>query len=479
MKAPRLAIALLALGASLVPLASAAALTVPKAVALSLPNPNSGLNQGYLPFQSCSSVGNCAVAGIYLGARGFAAGVVDYEVKGIWKSPLHVRPPSGYSPAKGVTMDGVSCPSDANCVALGQYVDKTNQLPFTVSEVAGVWQKSATLALPQGAMSTSESATPHAITCESNGNCTVVGTYTTATTAFATQGFMVSEVHGLWHHAVTLSLPPGTNVNPLVSLTQVACWTPTSCVAAGSYVDANSVSHAVVVPEVGGVWEKALVVGLPGNASAFAGAQFNEVTCVAGGSCLAAGTYNTITGAVQPLVVLSVAGVWNRALEVNLPNAATNPETLFYGFKGVACANAGNCALGGQFLDKNGRYQGFFDNVVNGNVQRAQMLTPPAGAVQSGHNGGVVSISCPAVNACVAGAAYLDSANQYAALLVTEANGVWSNDSTISLPGSATTVGVAGGIYSVQCFTTTTCQVSGSYQSAPTRYDGFSLVTGV
>jgi hypothetical protein len=479
MKAPRLAIALLALGASLAPLASAAALTAPKAVSLSLPNPNSGLNQGYLPFQSCSSVGNCAVTGIYLGARGFAAGVIDYEVKGVWKSPLHVRPPSGYSAAKGVTMDGISCPSDGNCVALGQYVAKSNQLPFTVSEVAGVWRKSAPLALPPGAMSTSESANPHAITCVSNGNCTVVGTYTTDTTAFATQGFMISEVRGLWHHAVTLSLPAGTNLNPFVSLSQVACWSATSCVAAGSYVDANNVSRAAVVSEVGGVWEKALVVGLPGNASAFAGAQFNEVTCVVGGSCLAAGTYNTITGAVQPLVALSVAGVWNRALEVNLPNAAANPEALFYGFKGVACANAGNCALGGQFLDKNGRYQGFFDNVVNGNVQRAQVLTPPAGAVQSGHNGGVVSISCPGVNACVAGAAYLNSANRYAALLVTEVNGVWSNDSTISLPGTATTVGVAGGVYSVQCFTTATCQVSGSYQSAATRYDGFSLVTGV
>ncbi len=49
---------------------------------------------------------------------------------------------------------------------------------------------------------------------------------------------------------------------------------------------------------------------------------------------------------------------------------------------------------------------------------------------------------------------------------------------TVTLPGTATTVGVAGGIYSVQCFSVTSCQVSGSYQSAPSRYDGFSLVTG-
>ncbi len=478
MKAPRLAIALLALGSTLVPLASAGALTLAKAVSLSLPAPNSGLNQGYLPFQSCSSVGNCAVTGIYLGAHGYATGVIDFEIKGTWQKPISVTPPNGYAAAKGVTMEGIACASDGNCVALGQYVNTANQLPFTVTEVNGVWQKGAALALPAGAMTTSQSATPRAITCVTAGNCTVVGTYTTNVTSFATRGFLKSEVHGVWRHAVTLSLPAGTNANPFVSLSQVSCWAAASCLAVGSYIDASSVSHAIVVPEVDGVWKKALVVALPGNASAFAGAQFNEVTCVADGSCLAAGTYNTITGAVQPMAALSVAGVWNRALEVMLPNAAANPTALFYGFKGVACANAGNCAFGGQYLDKSGHYEGFLDNVVNGKLRRAQILPLPAGAIQSGHNGGVVSLSCPQVSSCVAGAAYLNAQNSYVAQLATETNNVWSAGPPITLPGSATTVGVAGGIYSVQCFSVTTCQVSGSYQSAATRYDGFSLLTG-
>lgn len=477
MKAPRLAVAVLALGAALVPQASASALTLPRATALSLPKPNKGLDQGYLPFQSCSSVGNCALTGIYLGTRGYTFGVIEYELKGVWQSPLSVVAPSGSSVAKGVTMDGLSCPSNGNCTALGQYVAKTNQLPFILTEVAGVWQKGVALALPKGAMATNESANPHAITCVSNGNCTVVGTYTTSANAFATQGFMISEVHGLWRPAVTETLPVGANANPFVSLSQVSCWSPTNCVSAGSYVDANNVSHAVVVPEIAGVWKKAIAISLPGNASAFAGAQFNELACVGAGSCLAAGTYNTVTGAVQPLVALSVAGQWNRALEVSLPNAAANPESIFYGFKGAACASAGNCAFGGQYLDKSGHYQGFLDNVVNANVQRAQVLALPAGAMQAGHNGGVVSISCPSVGNCVAGAAYVTAANKYAALIDTETNNTWSTGTAISLPGTATTVGVAGGVYSVQCFTISACQVSGSYQSSAARYDGFSLLS--
>jgi len=480
MKVPRLAIALLAVGTSLLPLTSAGALSVPRATALALPKPNVGLNQGYLPFQSCSSLGNCAVTGIYVAGRGEIAGVIESEVKGVWRAPLRVSEPSGASAAKGVTMDGVSCPADGSCVVIGQYVATTNQLPFVVSEHAGRWSRGVALSLPANALAKSESATPHSIACASAGNCTVVGTYRTNATTTSTagvQGFIASEHAGVWRHAQEVALPSDANANPLVTLSQVSCGTPTNCVAVGSYVDTNNVSRAIVVPEVAGTWKHALAIGLPGNASAYAGAQFSEVDCTTSGSCLAAGTYNTYTGAVQPLVALSVDGVWDRALQVALPNRAKNPATLLYGFKGVACASTGNCAFGGQYLDKSGKYQGFLDNVVNGVVQRAQVLALPAGALQAGHNGGVVSLSCPRVGTCVAGAAYLNSANTYVAYLVGETHNVWSPGISVTMPSGSQAVGVAGGIYSVDCFRASSCQVSGSYASSSSRYDGFTLVT--
>ncbi|MBW4030163.1 MAG: hypothetical protein HIU57_05725, partial [Acidobacteria bacterium] len=143
----------------------------------------------------------------------------------------------------------------------------------------------------------------------------------------------------------------------------------------------------------------------------------------------------------------------------------------------VACASTGNCAFGGQYLDKSGKYQGFLDNVVNGVVQRAQMLALPAGALQAGHNGGVVSLSCPQVGTCVAGAAYMNAAHAYVAYLVGETHNVWSPGISVTMPNGSQTVGVAGGIYSVDCFSASSCQVSGSYASSASRYDGFTLVT--
>jgi hypothetical protein len=482
MKAPRLAIVLVALGASvvpsLIPLTNAGALVVPRAATLPLPSPNSGLNQGYLPFQSCSSAGNCAVTGVYIGQHSYSAGVIDYQIKGVWQKPVVVRTPTGTAAAKGVSMEGLSCPAAGACVALGQYSSATNQLPFVQTQIAGKWQKGVELALPPNAMGASEAATPRSIACVSAGNCTVVGTYSTDSTIVATQGFIATELKGAWRQARELSLPKGTNANPFVSLSQVTCWSLGDCLAVGSYVDSNNVSHAMVVPEVNGAWRAAAPIGLPGSASAFAGAQFNEVACTNNGSCLAAGTFNTASGAVEPIVALSTAGVWARALRVSLPNAAANPETLVYGFKGVSCASPGNCAFGGQYLDTTGRYQGFFDNVINGNVERAQALLLPSGARQAGHNGGVVAMSCVAVGRCVAGAAYLDATNKYQAIIITETNYTWSLGSTVTLPpGSAGTVGVGGGIYSLQCFTPASCEVTGSYQSSGSRYDGFALST--
>nr|MBW4030978.1 hypothetical protein [Acidobacteriota bacterium] len=352
MKVPRLAIVLLAVGTSLLPLTSAAALSVPRAAALALPKPNVGLNQGYLPFQSCSSLGNCAVAGIYVAARGETASVIESEVKGVWRAPVHVSAPSGAAAAKGVTMDGVACPANGTCVAIGHYIATTNQLPFVVNEVAGKWRRGVALSLPANALATGEMATAHSIACASAGNCTVVGTYSTRDTSFGSEGFIASEHAGVWQHARELLLPPGANANPLVALAQVSCGTPSNCVAVGSYVDNNNVSRAIVVTEVAGSWKRALALGLPGDASAYAGATFSEVDCTTAGSCLAAGTYNTYAGAVQPLVALSVNGAWDRALAVTLPERAKNPATLLYGFKGVACASTGNCAFGGQYLDK-------------------------------------------------------------------------------------------------------------------------------
>jgi len=147
---------------------------------------------------------------------------------------------------------------------------------------------------------------------------------------------------------------------------------------------------------------------------------------------------------------------------------------LLYGFNGVDCPSIANCAAGGQYQDKSGNYQGFFVNEVSGHWLAASELSLPAGAVQAGKNGGVVSISCIAAGNCSAGAAYINAGGNYEALTVNEVNNTWTAGIKISLPSGSTTVGEAGGVYAVSCQRTGTCAAVGSYETGSGNYLGFT-----
>jgi hypothetical protein len=167
--------------------------------------------------------------------------------------------------------------------------------------------------------------------------------------------------------------------------------------------------------------------------------------------------------------------VWSRASEIKLPaTAATNPLVLLYGFAGISCASAGNCAAGGQYQDKSHDFQGLLVNEVSGHWQTATELPLPAGSVQAGKNGGVVTVSCISAGDCVAGAAYENSSGNYQALLIHETNHSWGPGTKVTLPAGSTTVGTAGGIYAVACQKTGACGAVGSYETASGAYLGFT-----
>lgn len=440
-----------------------------------LPAASNGLYQGYLPNMACVSVGNCVVSGVYNDTNGDQQGLVDVETKGVWQTSLALTPPTGaVNTSGGITMYSISCGSLANCATVGTYITGSgNQLPFVSSEVGGPWGHGTALVLPTNAATSGQVATPHAISCTGPGNCSVAGTYLVATTG-ASEGFVSSEIHGTWRTAVEVALPAGHNANPFVTLNQLACWKAGYCEGVGTYTDNTGVTHAFVVAQVKSAWHPAQGVSLPNNANAYADATLSEVTCLAGGDCTAVGTYLNIHGVQIPFAVSALAQVWRRGVAITMPaGAATNPSTVLYGFRGVSCATAGTCAFGGQYLDSAGNYQGFLVNRIKGVWQAATELALPAGARYAGHNGGVVAVSCTTAGHCSAAAAYVNAGGNYQTMLVSESGFAWSPGVTVTLPGTASTVGVDGGIYSVQCFTPATCQIEGSYLVGSSDYEGF------
>jgi hypothetical protein len=443
-----------------------------------LPGGGSGIYQGYLPFLSCPSAGNCVAGGSYA-AGSNQAGLLLNEVAGVWRAPTVATPPSDASAgsAGGVSIYGVSCGAVGNCSAVGTYVDKANNVQsFVKSEVGGRWLAATKIALPANALQSNQSSLVHSISCKAAGACSAVGTYEASATPSADiEGFVASEVNGHWLGAREVTLPAGVRGNPNVTLNQVACASDGNCSAVGSYIDSENITHAIVVDEIRRAWRPATVVALPGNASAYSGASLSEVTCSTAGACGAMGTYNTSTG-VQGMAASEVRGVWRRADQLQLPaNAATNPHVALFGFQGIACPSSGNCASGGQYIDASGLYQGFLVNEVNSRWQVATELALPAGARQASKNGGVVAVSCTALGNCSVGAAYLDASGNYQALTVNEVNRVWRPSVRLALPGNAAGVGIYGGIYSIVCQPNGSCTGIGSYLDNSSNYQGFTV----
>jgi hypothetical protein len=261
-------------------------------------------------------------------------------------------------------------------------------------------------------------------------------------------------------------------------MSQVSCASNGRCAAVGSYIDANDVTEGLVVDENGNAWDRGQALGLPANASAFAGATLSEVTCVKDSSCAVFGSYYERGGAIEALSAGEAHEVWGRAVELAMPaNADTNPHVFLYGFGGISCASSGNCSVGGQYEASNGEYEGFLANETNGTWIGAQELALPSGALSAGKNGGVVALACPAAGNCRASGAYLDASNHYQAVVVTETNGVWATGVKVVLPGNATSVGVDGGIYSLICASPSSCVGAGSYLEGTSTYEGFTLAT--
>ena len=461
-------------------LAVATTLTWTSAKFVALPAGGVGFYQGQFSSLGCTTAGNCVASGSYQTKSGAIRAIVDSEVNGTWGSARALAAPADASATSSVTVDGASCGAPGSCVLVGSYQDTSgNVQALTVNTTSSASSTPLKITLPSNAPAHEPDAFLRSVSCANAGNCSAVGTYLDATPGYArTLAMAANEVNGTWQHATELTLPSDASADSFASLNQVSCARAGDCVAVGSYSDRDGVTRALVVIEVNNVWHGAQSLALPGNASAYADAALTGVACSSGGACTATGTYNNNAGQVEGLAANFVNATWQRGVELTMPaNALADPQVFFYGFSDVACSSPGNCATGGQYRDRQNRYQGFVDSEVNGVWRRAIEVVLPGGAPQSGKNGGVVALSCPANGWCRAGAAYDDANGNYQALTITQTNGRWNAGQKVTLPQGATTVGVAGGLYGLQCSTLTTCSAIGSYIDSGANYQGFTLAS--
>ena len=283
---------------------------------------------------ACTSVGNCVAVGDYFSASNggeYVYSLILTESAGIWSA---TQQPSlaGLSPSPlgGGELDGVSCTSAGNCVAVGEYTYGSSN-PLILTEVNGTWT------VTQQPTSPDSGYQLQSVSCPSVGNCVAVGTSgRTGTTDVA----ILSESGGVWSRTPQPSLaglsPAPFSGGPPNELNGVSCTSVGNCVAVGSYWTGNATVGqfpALILTESNGTWS---AVQAPPQIFSAKG-----VSCTSVGNCVAVG--NFILGSVGVTPILTeLDGTWSAT--------QTPPVDPGIIFQGISCPSAGNCVtIGSNF----------------------------------------------------------------------------------------------------------------------------------
>ncbi|HEU5476361.1 MAG TPA: hypothetical protein VFU64_00835 [Gaiellaceae bacterium] len=245
---------------------------------------------------------------------------------------------------------------------------KAGEYPWVLGETAGHWGSGVTAQLPSDANLHGQGerggTAPFfgftGLSCPSAANCTAVGGYWGRVDV--EQGLILTERNGTWSRGVRAPLPrhavPNNEPNEFNSpITSVSCAAPDDCAAVGWYVlKPNGTHHGLLLTEHGGTW-KASALALPAGAKAPGGVFLTSVTCPSRGNCVAIGYYGS-HGKTYGLIARERGGKWGRGITAAVPRNAAAAAKSHTFLNAVSCASAGRCNVAGTYADRSGADQG-------------------------------------------------------------------------------------------------------------------------
>jgi hypothetical protein len=404
-----------------------------------------------------------------------ASSVSPASANATWGSAQKVPGLASLNTSGGAVIDSVSCSSAGNCSAGGGYADAAGGQGFVVSEVGGVWG-SAEPVPGLAALNVDGDAEVLSVSCTTAGNCSAGGYYGISTdgTGFVhTQAFVVSQVDGTWDMAQEV---PGTaelNSDTYAHVSSVSCTSPGDCSAGGFYTAGNDYNSAFVVDESSGTWGTALTVPGTPAASTSGNSFLNSVSCTSPGYCAASG------GSLGLAIVVDEAdGTWGTAQQVpgiaSLSTGVAGSQSM-----SVSCASAGSCSAGGfydpgPFGSEAVDSQAFVVTETDGTWGTVQEV-PGTASLNSAKDALVSSVSCASAGNCSLGGYYASTGRGSAyehAFVADEANGVWGTAQEV--PGTSTlNVRHLAQVSSISCSSAGNCGVGGFYTDADSRQQAF------
>ncbi|HEX7245626.1 MAG TPA: S53 family peptidase [Solirubrobacterales bacterium] len=312
---------------------------------------------------SCASENACLAVGGGVGGGRYASAAIWNG--GVWNGE-YIRLAQ---PAEAVssTLAGISCPSAADCEAVGSYTDSSGTrktLATGVSNVGHVnylgWHAQTT-PNPSGAKSSSLAG----VSCSTTASaCTAVGTYTDEG---GTQRTLAESWNGSSWSIQTTPNPSGAKSS---SLSSVSCSTTASaCTAVGTYTDEAGVQRPLAESWNGSAWSIQTTPSPSGaKAASLAGVSCSSTTS----ACSAVGTYTNSSG-----TQLSLAEAWNGSAW-SIQTTPNPSGAKAASLSSVSCPAAGSCSAVGNYTNSSGTQLTLEEN-WNGSSWSIQTTPNPEG----------------------------------------------------------------------------------------------------
>lgn len=337
-------------------------------------DPQSATQGTYLEGVSCIS-GACLAVGSAYDNNDIVVSLAEYWDGTSWamESPPH---PKG---ASASALEGVSCTSPTECLAVGWYRTSSGSAELSYADQ---WDGASwTLMTTANPVTTAGFLT--GVSCTSPGACTAVGWYENAAGTFAA---LVDDWNG-----TSWSLGSVASVSGSVqsSLAGVSCPQAGACLAVGAYENQSGVTVPLTELESGSTWT-ASAAAQPAGAAA---AQLDSVSCPLVGTCTAVGSSTASIGSAPTALVESLSGSSWTVAPVSQPTGAAGSS-----LNGVSCAPSGPCVAVGVFTESSSFEQRSFSELTSGSSWTVAPTQNPGLSVDQ-----LIGVSCDgSVGTCVA-----------------------------------------------------------------------------
>jgi hypothetical protein len=213
---------------------------------------------------SCPTESECMAVGDYHDSTGMHY-LAEHWKSGSWEWETPVEPPgSGY-----LGLTAISCPAKEKCVAVGAYrvppYTTVIQKMETESFEAGSWTYQGSASSSQMSFAPSPGTVPFIGTdsCISTTKCSAVGYYTNSSSAFEMMAWEKSATTSGWEPQALPALV-GEKI-----LHGVYCWASTKCYAVGRYKPTGG-SWTVLAEELSGpTWTRIILPTVTGASESY------------------------------------------------------------------------------------------------------------------------------------------------------------------------------------------------------------------